>query len=492
MDITNRNLKTQLNLFNRGTQYVNLKKPCVKGDGINFFTETEIENYKNEFDRAIKRGKKVIKFVPASGAASRMFKHLHNLDSKEGSSTLSNSFFSKIEDFPFYNELEAKFFQLGLDLSELIKTKSYSQIADKILSEDGLGYGDTPKGLVKFHQYASKTNTAFEEHLIEGMKYCKNNKEEINIHFTISEQHTLPIKQHIKNAVKKLEKEHRVKFNIAYSVQDASTNTVAVDLVNNPLKDEDDNIIFRPGGHGALINNINKLDADIIFIKNIDNVAKKTLQDKNMLYKKALAGRMLELQENVFYALTRLKSNRITSKLLSCIELFLEVRFHHTIPESYTSLKTQDRVNYLISVLNKPIRICGMVKNEGDPGGGPFIIENETGTSKQIIESSQVNLNDKEQADIWNSSTHFNPVDIICSTKNYNGEKFDLNKFVDPNTFFISEKSNNGTELKALEWPGLWNGSMANWLTTFVEVPNSTFNPVKTVNDLLKEEHQAA
>jgi hypothetical protein len=194
------------------------------------------------------------------------------------------------------------------------------------------------------------------------------------------------------------------------------------------LKDENDNIIFRPGGHGALINNINKLDADIIFIKNIDNVAKKTLQDKNMLYKKALAGRMLELQENVFYALTRLKANRITTKLLSCIELFLEVRFNHTIPDNYLSLTTNDRVSYLISVLNKPIRICGMVKNEGDPGGGPFIIENEAGISKQIIESSQVNLNDEEQAKIWNSSTHFNPVDLVCGIKDYNGNKFDLTK----------------------------------------------------------------
>tara|TARA_B100000809_G_C15140488_1_gene532999 strand:- start:4400 stop:5878 length:1479 start_codon:yes stop_codon:yes gene_type:complete len=492
MDTTENNLQTQLNLFNRGTQYVTLKRPCTKGDGINFFSELEIENYKNEYEKALTKGKKVMKFVPASGAASRMFKHLHNLDSKEGNTPLINNFFSKIEAFPFYNELETKLFQVGIDLSELIKTKSYSEIADKILSEDGLGYADTPKGLVKFHQYESKVNTAFEEHLIEGMKYCKNNEEEINIHFTISEQHILPIKQHIKNAVNKLQKEHKVKFNISFSVQDSSTNTVAVDLVNNPLKDENDDIIFRPGGHGALINNINKLDADIIFIKNIDNVAKKTLQDKNMLYKKALAGRMLELQENVFYALKRLESNRITSKLLNCIELFLEVRFNHTIPESYSSLNTKDRVDYLIAVLNKPIRICGMVKNKGEPGGGPFIVENETGTSKQIIESSQVNLNDTEQARIWNSSTHFNPVDIICSTKDYKGEKFNLNEFVDPNTFFISKKSNNGTELKALEWPGLWNGGMANWLTTFVEVPNATFNPVKTVNDLLKEEHQAA
>jgi len=492
MDITNRNLKNQLHLFSRGTQYVTLKKPCTKGDGINFFTEKEIVNYKNEYEKAVKKGKKVIKFVPASGAASRMFKHLYNLDSEERNSPLINSFFSRIEAFPFYNELETKLFQVGINLSDLIRTKSYSLIADKILSEDGLGYGDTPKGLVKFHQYASKATTAFEEHLIEGMNYCKNNEDEINIHFTISEQHALPIKQHLKKAVNKLEKEHQVIFNISYSAQDTSTNTVAVDLVNNPLKDENNNLIFRPGGHGSLINNINKLDADIIFIKNIDNVAKKTLQDESMLYKKALAGRMLELQENVFYALTRLKSYRITPKLLSCIELFLEVRFNHTLPKSYLSLKTKDRVNYLISVLNKPIRICGMVKNEGQAGGGPFIIKNKTGTSKQIIESSQVNLNDEEQANIWNSSTHFNPVDIICSTKNYKGEKFNLNEFVDPNTFFISKKSKNGTELKALEWPGLWNGGMANWLTTFVEVPSATFSPVKTVNDLLKEEHQAA
>jgi len=261
-------------------------------------------------------------------------------------------------------------------------------------------------------------------------------------------------------------------------------------LKNNPLRNNGNELILRPGGHGSLLKNLNDLDSDIIFIKNIDNVSIKNNNGDNNLYKKAIGGKLVELQDFVFYALRKLSTGQIELTDLIKIQEYVGSMFHNILPKNFDLFNQQEKITYFIKLLDRPIRVCGMVKNEGAPGGGPFIVESYNNESLQIVESSQVDFEDKQQVRIWNSSSHFNPVDIVCSIKNFKGEKFNLQKFVDPNTAFISKKSNNGEILKALEWPGLWNGSMANWLTVFVEVPSHTFTPVKTINDLLKPAHQ--
>lgn len=480
----------QLNLFAKGTQFISLKRPCKRGKGISVFSKEDMALYEKKYNDAIAKGKSVLKFVPASGAASRMFKHLYEIESVNKETDLVVEFFEKLSMLPFYKELELKMKNGNVQLSQLLESKSYATIADAILSSKGLNYGNTPKGMVAFHAYPDRTVTAFEEHLIEAVGFCKNNSAEVPIHFTISDQYAEEIKAHLKSVKAALEKTFNVQFKIDYSTQDPSTDTVAVDLSNNPLRDENDKLVLRPGGHGALLKNLNALDSDIVFIKNIDNIASSDYHEEVSLYKKALAGKLLELQENVFYALKKLVNNQVDLKKIRVIQQFLEVKFSHHFSDSYRDLGTPDKIKYLIELLNRPIRVCGMVKNEGDVGGGPFLVERNGEQSLQIVESAQVDLSNYQQSQILNESTHFNPVDIVCGIKDYEGNLFDLSQYVDEDTYFISNKSKNGKQLKALEWPGLWNGGMANWLTAFIEVPITTFTPVKTVNDLFKKEHQ--
>ena len=349
-----------------------------------------------------------------------------------------------------------------------------------------MDYGQKPKGVLTFHKYEKEFRTAFEEHLYEGAFHSKTIENKVNIHFTISPEHSDLFNAIMESKVQQLENKFKVKFDISFSYQKPSTDMVAVDLNNDLFREPDGSLVFRPGGHGALIENLNDLDADIIFIKNIDNVVPDRLKDVTIEYKKALAGVLLSFQQMIFDYIEVLTKEGNKDEILFEIEHFIREELCYQIEGD--NKKDKDT---MLEILNRPLRVCGMVKNEGEPGGGPFWVKHQEDTTDlQIVESSQIDTNNHEQISILKSSTHFNPVDLVCATKDYKGNKFNLLNYRDSNTGFISKKSKDGRDLKAQELPGLWNGAMANWNTIFVEVPIITFNPVKTVNDLLREEHQ--
>ncbi len=359
-----------------------------------------------------------------------------------------------------------------------------------LLEDKGLGYGKLPKGLLKFHHYDSANRVALEEHLVEAAKYGTSKNGKAIVHFTVSPEHMEKFAEQVHKVKAKYENEFKVTYDISFSVQKSSTDMIAVDMENEPFREKDGSLLFRPGGHGALIENLNDLNANLIFIKNIDNVVPDRLKKTTTVYKKAIGGLLLKLQSEAFELLKGL-DKRNDPELIKRVAEFAKTELNIKIPQDFEGLNLNDKKSFLHRHLNRPIRICGMVKNEGEPGGGPFWVKNSKGeVSLQVVESSQVNSNDDAQMEILKSSTHFNPVDLVCGIKNYNGESFDLHKFIDPETGFISIKSKDGKNLKAQELPGLWNGAMADWITIFVEVPVITFNPVKTVNDLLRPQHQ--
>ncbi|MCD4720334.1 MAG: DUF4301 family protein, partial [Desulfobacula sp.] len=353
-----------------------------------------------------------------------------------------------------------------------------------------LDYGKLPKGLLKFHRYEHSNRVALEEHLVEAAMYGVSKNKKAYVHFTVSPEHLEKFKTQVDQVKDEYEKLFDITFEISYSVQKSSTDMIAVDMNNEPFREKDGSLLFRPGGHGALIENLNDLEADLIFIKNIDNVVPDRLKEITTTYKKVIGGLLLKLQSKTFEFLKELEKSESTN-LIEKIEAFAQSDLNIKIPNGFNELGPDEKKSFLFRHLNRPIRICGMVKNEGEPGGGPFWVKNSKGeVSLQVVESSQVNASDEEQMKILQSSTHFNPVDLVCGTRNYKGESFDLHEFIDPETGFISIKSKDGKNLKAQELPGLWNGAMADWITIFVEVPIITFNPVKTVNDLLRPQHQ--
>lgn len=482
-------IESQLENFRKGFPYVNIVRPAIISDGIIKLSDTEVNAYEKLYSDL---NPDTIKFVPASGAASRMFKFLFEFyesakEQYESIQEIDNDdvkiFFENITKFAFYNDLKEKLEEHNLDIEELIEQGKIKKILKYFLFEEGLNYGNKPKGVLSFHSYENDNRTAFEEHLAEGVSYVCSNKM-VKIHFTISSEHEELFKNVISDKLKKFEEEHNIKFEISFSQQKPSTDMVAVDLQNELFRNDDNSLLFRPGGHGALIENLNDLDADIIFIKNIDNVVPDSLKKATILYKKALAGILLSYQERIFNYLQMLESNEVDSERLLEIEAFIKKDLCY-------SFQQKPDVKNLFDILNRPLRVCGMVKNEGEPGGGPFWVKQIDGVENlQIVESAQIDQSNAKNKAIIKKASHFNPVDLICATKNFKGEKFDLLHYRDLNTGFISKKSQNGKELKAQELPGLWNGAMANWNTIFVEVPIITFNPVKTVNDLLRPEHQ--
>ncbi|MFA9391784.1 MAG: DUF4301 family protein [Prolixibacteraceae bacterium] len=481
--LTLNKVESQINDFIKDFPQIHLTGPATPSKGLVILSEEDESRYVSVFENSLSSGLKTLKFVPASGAASRMFKNLFEyLDRDESDEDeFMQFFFQNIEKFAFYDQL-----------NEIITSSaSKKEIVKFILSDDGLGYGSKPKGLLKFHHYKNESRTPFEEHLVEAASYCTGVNGIAHIHYTISPEHLKGFEELLATVKTSYQKRFGITLDVSFSFQHKSTDTIAVDPTNHPIKDENGDLIFRPGGHGALIENLGELDADIIFIKNIDNVVPDRLKQDTKRFKKALAGMLVTIRSKVFSYLEKLEniSSANEPELLNKIESFIKkelfVDYNHTFDN------TEAKRQFLIQKLNRPIRICGMVKNEGEPGGGPFWVLNPDNTaSLQIIEKAQIDLNDPQQIDFLNHSTHFNPVDLICSTKNYRGEKFDLSKYVDEKTGFISQKSKDGIELKALELPGLWNGAMSNWNTIFVEVPIATFNPVKTINDLLRPEHQ--
>lgn len=500
--ISSETIENQIRDLAKGYPFTRLHAAATAGNGIRRFNEKEINDLITNFERTAK-DLRLVKFVPASGAATRMFKHLYEFFEKYQTTKPDpkfledqdfNSvgyFFSHLGKFAFYDDLKRIMARAGKNIEECIKAQDYSTILDYFLSPKGLNYGNLPKGVLKFHHYGTFARTATGEHLVEGAHYCANRAKRVAVHLTVSPEHLSSFKDLIAYVQPYYESMFGVLYDITYSVQKPSTDTIAVDMNNEPFREHDGSLVFRPGGHGALIENLNDLDHDIVFIKNIDNVIPDRLKSETYRYKKILGGLLLQTQNKVYSLLKALEQKPPAEDIIEEATQFCQDQINIPLPSDFPYWLSSKKAAYLTEALNRPIRICGMVRNEGEPGGGPFWVKNKHDeVSLQIVESSQVDINNPEQKKILGSSTHFNPVDLVCSLKNHKGEKFDLHKFIDHSTGFISIKSKDGKQLKALELPGLWNGAMAHWITIFVEVPIITFNPVKTVNDLLREQHQ--
>lgn len=485
-------VKQQINHFENGFPFLKIVAAATPKNGIKVLRDKELAHFQKSYPEKTSQIE-VVKFVPASGAASRMFKDLFAF--LEGNGDLSKStfvqkFMDKIEKFAFYDDLNEVLKSQGSSVNHKLDSRDYKGILAALLLEDGLGYGSLPKGLLRFHSYQEERRTPAYEHLIEGIQYAVGKGNIVKIHFTVSPEHESKFKTEIASIVPKLEKEHDVKFDISYSQQKKATDTIAVNMDNSPFLEDDGSILFRPAGHGALLENLNDISADLIFIKNIDNVVPDRLKEETKNYKMAIGGLLLEIQEHVFEALNRLKSE-VTDSSIMHAEHVLTYHLGAKLPDGYETNTREEKATALQEKLNRPIRVCGMVKNTGEPGGGPFWVQESDGSlSLQIAETAQIDLSDSDTKEVFKNSTHFNPVDLVCGTKDFEGNDFDLLEFRDMMTGFITEKSKSGKDLKALELPGLWNGAMAGWNTLFVEVPLITFNPVKTVNDLLRDEHQ--
>lgn len=486
-------LQTQLRSFERGFPFLKLSAAASIEKGILKIKPQEEQYYLDAWSSYCEMNKKIIKFVPASGAASRMFKDLFEFLAASydtPTNTAEKKFFDGIRRFAFYEDLNTVCLKNeGKSIEELIAAGKYKTIVSNLLNSEGLNYGNLPKGLLKFHHYNHTNRTPVEEHLVEGDLYAKNNQSDVNIHFTVSPEHRSLFQDLISKKASNLQIKLDVTYDVGFSEQKPNTDTIAVDAANNPVRDENGNLIFRPGGHGALIENLNDLNADIVFVKNIDNVVPDRFKETDSKYKKLLAGILVETQRKSFEYLNLIDSGKYTHDELLEILQFLQKTLNIKNPET-KHLEDAELVLYLKRKLDRPFRVCGMVKNVGEPGGGPFLAYNQDGTiSPQILESSQIDMSDTSSREMFEQGTHFNPVDLVCGIRDYRGQAFNLKNYVDQETGFISIKSKNGKEIKALELPGLWNGAMSDWNTIFVEVPIETFNPVKTVNDLLREHH---
>jgi len=495
-------VEQQLSNFRNGFPFIKLLSPASPGHGILHISDEDAKRHVKEYRDKIK-AREVLKFVPASGAASRMFKVLFefreqlekgvSLDALLTDSAFNSPahFFDNLARFAFYEDLASIAASKGLELDQRLNGNDSIRLLECLLGNDGLNYANLPKGLLKFHRYKSEPHrTAVEEHFVESAFYATDDRNIARVHFTVSPEHMQGFIKHINSVSGTLEKKFNLKYEVGFSIQKPSTDTIAVDENNQPFREKDGSLLFRPGGHGALIQNLNDLNGDIVFIKNIDNVVPDRLKATTYLYKQILGSLLVEIQKEVFQLLITLENNLVSERRLADIAIFCDEVLHIRFTSDLKQMDRAKKISLLKKKLNRPIRISGMVKNEGEPGGGPFWIKATNGEiSLQIVESSQINLVDEEQKNILAASTHFNPVDLVCGLKDYQGNPFNLPDFVDPHTGFISEKSKDGRRLKAQELPGLWNGAMADWITIFVEVPAITFNPVKVINDLLRSEH---
>ncbi|SMG33591.1 protein of unknown function [Marivirga sericea] len=482
-------VEQQLLRFKKGFPYLPIDRPATVGDGLIQLSEKSKDEFIAFYEKQ-SHDYSMTKFVPASGAASRMFKNLYSFleedESKAEQDDFLKSFFENIHKFAFSDALDKKMQEKGNGLDEALKNKEFHAIVKALLLEEGLNYGNLPKGLLDFHDYKSGIKTPVGEHFTEGENYARGAQGKVRLHFTVSPEHQKLFQEHAESVRKGFNQ-----FEITFSQQKPETDTIAVNPDNTPFYNVDGSILFRPAGHGALLENLNDLDNDIVFIKNIDNVVPDHLKLNTIHYKKALAGLLMSVQSKLFGYQNQLERNINELELLE-IENFARKDLFVVFKDDYAQLEFSEKVGYLQYLLHRPIRVCGMVKNTGEPGGGPFWVKEEDGSlNLQIAETSQIDPDDKNAQKALQSATHFNPVDLVCGIKDLHGRKFDLIKYRNPETGFITSKSKDGKELKALELPGLWNGAMSDWITLFVEVPLSTFNPVKTVNDLLRAEHQA-
>ena len=492
--ISEQQIEEQLACFAKGFPYLEIAASASVEKGVRVVSQEDQATYMEAWDAYLAKNKRILKFVPASGAASRMFKNLYEFLSASydvPTNDFEKKFFNEITHFAFYDALNAVCLaNEDKDIPALVAAGNYKAVVSNLLDEKGLNYGQLPKGLLLFHRSGETIRTAMEEHLAEGAMYAKNNAGEVNIHFTVSPEHKALFEKLVSEKKQAYEEKFSVGYDISFSVQKPSTDTVAADMDNNPFRDKNDKLLFRPGGHGALIENLNDIDADVVFVKNIDNVVPDSFKCSTVIFKKVIAGVLVTLQDRIFNYLDLIETGKYSHDQVEEMIHFLQDDLCIKNPDTKL-LEDAELILYIKNKLLRPLRVCGMVKNVGEPGGGPFLAQNPDGTiSLQILESSQIDLKDPEKKAMFEQGTHFNPVDLVCALKNHKGEKYNLPDYVDKNTGFISYKSKDGRELKALELPGLWNGAMSDWNTVFVEVPIETFNPVKTVNDLLRPEHQ--
>jgi hypothetical protein len=506
LGITKEQVISQLESFQKPEPYLRLNRPCTIGDGIRTIKEEELPPLLEHQREATDQGR-CLKFVPASGAATRMFEfllwyytHEPRIDRDEIVSRTEAGerkckdlleFMARIDRFAFFDTLKEVMANAALDIHALMKGGRFKQVLNYFLTSRGLNYAHLPKGLLEFHRYPDGSRTAFEEHLVEAAEYVRNARGICRLHLTVSPEHREGFEELLDRVRPLYEAEYNVQFLVDFSIQKQSTNTIAVDQENRPFRLEDGKLVFRPSGHGALIENLNDLEGDVIFIKNIDNVVPDKLKGPTFTWKKALAGYLVKLQKRIFSYVEKLAAGMEEDQFLNEALEFATAGLCLSIPEGQRLESPGKKREFLLSALNRPLRVCGIVESQGEPGGGPSWVEGRNGSlSLQIVEEAQVDPDAVEQQEIWGSATHFNPVDIVAGVRDYRGNPFDLGQYVDPNAIIITRKSKDGRELKALELPGLWNGAMAHWNNIFVEVPLTTSNPVKTINDLLRPEHQ--
>jgi len=480
----------QINFLKKGVKPLKLNRPCAKGDGIVILPKREQAKMAALHDASCRTGR-FMKFVPASGAASRMFVHWHSALAKGGfgGTEREKTFSDNLCKFAFFPDLKQTIASCGEDIETLLNDRKLDRIIHYILTSRGLNYEHLPKALLKFHACGEGgCRTPIEEHLIESALYTADAHKECRIHFTVSEEHIKAVFLSLKEIKKGCADRLGVTFRIGLSTQSLSTNTVAWEG-ENLFRDRAGRLVLRPGGHGALLKNLHDLDGDIIFIKNIDNVVPDRLKPKVIFYKKVLGGYFISLEEEIFRHLKRLSDGEATAEAVREANLFCRKKLNVVFPSAFEGWPLTQQRRFIINKLNRPLRVCGMVKNEGEPGGGPFWIDEGGEQSLQIVEYQQIDTGCEEQRAIWSTSTYFNPVDIVCGLRDHRSQKFDLPFFADPTAVTLSEKIELGRKITALEHPGLWNGAMAKWNTVFVEVPLATFNPVKTIEDLLRPQH---
>ncbi|MCC5921118.1 MAG: DUF4301 family protein [Cyclobacteriaceae bacterium] len=489
-------ISDQIEKFRNGFPAAPIVKAATIGDGIFKATDEAKKKYISYYEEKCQEIT-ISKFIPASGAATRMFKHLfaflHNSEAKIIDHQDVKTFIDHLTQYAFYPHLQKKLEKDDLSIEKCLKAQDYHTLLSYLLTEKGLNYGNLPKGLIPFHTYENSSRTPIQEHFYEGINYAHGKDKTVKLHFTVSPEHEIAFQKHVMQIQEELSSDYEFNFEISFSQQKKKTNTIAVNPDNSVFRQPDGSLLFRPAGHGALLENLNEINADIIFIKNIDNVVPDSLREETIKYKKLIAGCLIEAKSKIDNYLKLLADEESFSEnLINEIVLFSKNELNIELADQFQTQNKDQKVKTLFHLLNRPIRICGMVENKGEPGGGPFWVREADGSlSLQIIETAQMDMEDPATLEALKNATHFNPVDLVCAVKDYQDKPFDLLKYRNNNTGFITEKSKDGKDLKAMELPGLWNGAMHHWITIFMEVPLITFNPVKTVNDLSRAEHQA-
>ena len=478
----------QIKFLKRGVKPLTLNRPCRKGDGIVVIPLAKLPKMAALHDEAARAGR-FTKFVPASGAASRMFAHWHTALAKGAShdQAFEKSFADNLHKFAFFPDLTEAISRRGEDVEVLLRDGKWQDILHYILTSRGLNYGHLPKALLKFHAYKEGNRTALEEHLVEAAFFTTSAERICRIHFTVSEEHMKQISSFLAQNKKDYENRFGVILQIGLSAQSLASATLAMEG-ERLYRDGAGRLILRPGGHGSLLDNLNALEGDVVFIKNIDNVVPDRLKTEAIFFKKVLGGYYINIEKDMFRHLRKL-SEKATDRDIEKAALFCQRKLNVVLPPRFEGFSLDQKRQWITGAMNRPLRVCGMVKNEGEPGGGPFWVDEGGSQSLQIVESHQIDHQSEKQRTIWSASTHFNPVDLVCGVRDYRSQIFDLKQFTAPGTVTLSKKTEKGRHITVLEHPGLWNGSMARWSTVFVEMPNTTFNPVKTIDDLLRPQH---